>query len=105
MTESTNKRHEKWKHIIEAQEASGLSQEKFCEQENISTSSLGCYRGLFRGKKKIKKPIGTCMLVNSPKSVSTSEIRLTLPNGFQCTFPCDFEPSRLKEWVGALLFC
>lgn len=31
MITPTNERHEKWKRIIEAQEASGLCQEKFCE--------------------------------------------------------------------------
>ena len=98
-------KRDKWKKIIEEQEKSGLSQEAFCKANNLPSTSLIYYRGIFRGKQQPKKSSGAFAPVNVTKAASVNEIRLTLPNGFQCTFPTDLELSRIKELVGIFLSC
>lgn len=106
MISATNKeKREKWKNIIDDQESSGLSQEEFCKTHNLSSSTFCYYRSIFRGKQESKKTSGSFTSVNISKSVSLSEIRLTLPNGFQCTFPADVDSVRIKELVGIFLSC
>ena|SRR5579862_8393770 len=106
MNDITNEtKREKWKKIIEDQEKSGLSQEAFCKANNLSSTSLVYYRGIFRGKHKSEKLSAKFAPVNVAKTTSINEIRLTLPNGFQCTFPIDLESSRIKELVGIFLSC
>ena len=98
-------KREKWKILVEEQEKSGLSQEEFCNQNNLSSSSFSYYRSIFRRKQLPKQPSGIFAPVNVSKSVSVNEIRLVLPNGFQCFFPSDLESSRIKELVGIFLSC
>ena len=106
MNNITNEaKREKWEKIIEDQEKSGLSQEAFCKANNLPSTSFVYYRGIFRGKQQPNKTSGAFAPVTVAKAMSANEIRLTLPNGFQCTFPTDLESSRIKELVGIFLSC
>lgn len=106
MSSMTNKdRREKWKLLIEEQEKSTLSQEAFCKSHNLSSSSFVYYRGIFRGNQQSNKSKGAFAPVTIAKPTTLHEIRLTLPNGFQCIFPSDLESSRIKELVGIFLSC
>ena len=98
-------KREKWRILVEEQEQSGLSQEAFCKQHNLSPTSLVYYRGIFLGKRQTKKSSGSFSSITISKPASTNEIRLALPNGFQCTFSAELEITRLKELVGALMSC
>jgi len=103
--DSTNDRHEKWKKIIEDQEASGLSQEVFCKKHNLKTATLAYYRSAFRKKKSPNGTSGHFAKVNLAKPQATNEIRLALPNGFHCVFPVDIDPVRAKELIRIFLSC
>ncbi len=99
-------KREKWKAIIEEQERSGLSQEEFCKQHNLSPSSLAYYRRIYRHKShQPKKVLGSFAQVNISKPTSINEIRLSLPNGFQCAIPCELDGGQIKELIGILLSC
>lgn len=100
-------RREKWKLLIDEQEQSGLTQEAFCKQHNLSQATFTHYRGLFRGRKLLqsKSEISVFKPINITKPAGSTEIRLTLPNGFLCTFPLDINPSRIKEIVENILSC
>src|SRR3990167_9730198 len=95
-----NLRHEKWQTIIEEQEASGLSQTQFCKDRNISSAQLGYYRSVLKPK---QTQIGSFTPVAIKQVSSSKDIRITLPNGFQCVFPSDLSASQIKEWVTVLL--
>lgn len=45
---------EKWKLLIDEQEQSGLTQEAFCNQNNLNQATFTHYRGLFRGRKSLQ---------------------------------------------------
>lgn len=100
-------RREKWKLLINEQEQSGLTQEAFCKQHNLNQATFTHYRGLFRGRKSLqpKSEISVFKPINITKPAGSSEIRLTLPNGFLCTFPVDINPARIKEIVENILSC
>jgi hypothetical protein len=101
---ANQEKREKWKALVDEQEQSGLSQEAFCKSHNISPSNFIYYRGIFRGKQQNKSSIFSPVnITKAPGGIN--EIRLTLPNGFQCAFPTDLEIPRVKELIGALLSC
>lgn len=102
VTEQENRRG-KWKGFIEEHEKSGLSQIDFCKQYNLSPAQFGYYRGLL--KPKVVKTSGTFAPVKVNQQANAAEIRLTLPNGFQCAFPCDTNKAQIKELVEILLSC
>jgi len=99
-------RRDKWKALIEEQEQSDLSQDAFCKLHNLSFSNFTYYRRQFQGKHPVQKKVsGTFSPVSLAKASSTNEIRLSLPNGFQCSFPIDITTARIKEIVGVFLSC
>jgi len=97
-------RHEKWKTLIEEQEKSGLSQANFCKQKNISSAQFGYYRGILKPK-PIEKLSTSFATVKLNQSSCEKEIRLNLPNGFQCTFSSGIDVTHIKKLVEALLSC
>ena len=95
-------KREQWKRFIEEQEKSGLSQVEFCKQNNLSAAQFGYHKG----RKNIKQKVtGVFSPVKINPSLNTTEIRLTLPNGFQCALPCGLDKGQLKDLVEVLLSC
>jgi hypothetical protein len=101
-TDEQKLRYEKWEELIKEQESSGLSQTKFCKEQNISSSQLGYYRGILKPK---QVQIGSFTPVAIKQASSSKDIRIILPNGFQCVFPSDLTASQMKEWIMVLLSC
>ena len=95
-------RHEKWRELVKEQEASGLSQTQFCKERNISSGKFGYYRSVFKSKPVEK---GSFTPVTIKQALASKDIRITLPNGFQCVFPSDLNALQIKEWVKVLLSC
>lgn len=99
-------KREKWNTIIAEYEKSGISQVDFCKQHDLSSAQFGYYRGLLKPKKHDSKKSGSTFTpVKINQHATISEIRLTLPNGFQCTLPVEIDASRVKELIGVLLSC
>lgn len=95
-------RYEKWQELIREQEASGLSQTQFCKDRNISSAQLGYYRSVLKpGRPKM----GSFSPVTIKQASSPKDVRITLPNGFQCVFSSDLNASQIKEWMMVLLSC
>ena len=100
--EEKKSRYAKWQAIINEQEASGLSQTQFCKERNISSAQFVYYRSEFKPKQIAAASFSPVTI----KQVSPiKEIRLTLPNGFQCIFPSDLSTLQIKELVMVLLSC
>lgn len=99
-------RYEKWKAFNTEYEKSNLSQAAFCKQHNLSLAKFGYYRSLLKQKTvKKEKTAGTFTPVKINQSSTVAEIRLSLPNGFQCAFPRDLNKAQIKELLEILLSC
>lgn len=102
-------RYEQWKALIHEQIKSGLTQTEFCKQRELVLSQFAYYRGVLLDKhqsnlKKVKATFSPVKIA-SADSHSTSDIRLTLPNGFQCVFSSRLELTHVKRLMEFLLSC
>lgn len=102
-------RYTKWKALIHEQMKSGLTQTEFCKQHEIVLSQFTYYRGILSDKppldsKKVKPALSPIKIIPSETSPS-SDIRLTLPNGFQCVFSSRLELTHVKRLMEVLLSC
>lgn len=109
MTHSTREsRRLNWHTLIENYEKSGLSQKAFCEKNSAPLSQFVYYRNKFKSTKKVSLPSPSLFSpIQVQKSVpnDSRELRISLPNGFQCAFPSDVDVITLKKYVEALLSC
>lgn len=100
----------KWKELIEEQEKGGFSQIEFCKQRNLKASQFGYYRGVIKSKDKIKtiqnnQQLFSAVQIKNPESNKLSEIKIILPNGFQCVIPSTMDAVQLRKIMEALLSC
>lgn len=102
-------RYAQWYKLVEDQEKSGLSQQEFCNQQSLVLSKFVYYRSLLKNKEKseaINKASFTPVKVLAKEStVVSGEIKLSLPNGFQCAFPSHLDSIQIKRLVEVLLAC
>lgn len=99
-------RYATWKALIAEHEKSGLSQIEFCKQRNLVASKFGYYRGVIKAQEKIgadKKLFSAVQI--KPEQQKLSEIKIILPNGFQCIIPNTVNVTHVKQLVEALLSC
>jgi hypothetical protein len=97
-----------WRKIVDEYLSIDLTQKAFCEQRNISLPQFVYYHGQFRRENEPQAEISGFVPVKIPhyeKSVTANEIKLSLPNGFQCTFPIHTYAAQLKRLVEVLLSC
>lgn len=101
-------RDTKWQSLVEEQEKSGLSQTKFCKQKNIVLSQFTYYRGLIKAKVQsdvVNSKSFTPIQINKNASSISADVRIVLPNGFQCFIPCHIDVLSIKRLVEVLLSC
>ncbi len=102
-----NKRRDQWRKIIHEYLQSGMTQKAFCEQRGLSLPQLVYYNGQFKVG-KISSENASFVPVKmtiQDKTKAASEIKLSLPNGFQCTFPSYTDTAQIKKLVEVLLSC
>lgn len=105
---SENKSRIDWTNLIIEQEKSGQSQKEFCNQRGLILSQF-VYHRCSKNKSKttqaaesVHKPV---KVISKEPSATSGDIRLSLPNGFQCSFPCSFDAIQVKRLVEVLLSC
>ena len=101
-------RRDKWRKIIDEYLASDMTQKAFCEQHNVSLPQFVYYHGKFRGEKEQSGAMSSFVPVKIPhheKPVPSSDIKLTLPNGFQCVFSSHVDMGQIRRLVEVLLSC
>lgn len=99
---------EKWRKIIDEYQDSAMTQKAFCEKHNLRIPQLVYYNGKFRREKEPPTAKPSFVAVKIPrdeKSVATSDIKLSLPNGFQCVFSSHIDTLQIKRLVEVLLSC
>jgi hypothetical protein len=103
-----NKSQIDWTSLIAEQEKSGLSQKEFCNQRGLVFSQFVYYRCSKNKSKKmltaesVLKPV---KIIPRESSATSGDIRLSLPNGFQCSLPSSFDAIQIKRLVEVLLSC
>ena len=106
---SEKKSHIDWEILIAEQEKSGLSQREFCNQRDLIVSQFVYYRNKFKNKYKVVQTAEPVLkpvkIISKEPSAVSGDIRLSLPNGFQCSFPCSFDATQVKRLVEVLLSC
>lgn len=99
---------EKWQNLIDEYKKSGLTQKAFCEHHNLSISQFGYNYSKIKGDREPTIPkarFSPVKIVNHDKTVGTADIKISLPNGFQCAFPLQIEMIQIKKVVEVLLSC
>lgn len=100
-------RYTKWKELISEQEKSGLSQTAFCKQNNLAASKFGYYRSVIKSQEKVHldKKLFSPVQIKNPEPTKSSELKIILPNGFQCIISSAMSVAHLKQLMEALLSC
>src|SRR5688500_313547 len=98
----------RWQELIKAYAKSGLSQKEFCRQHQLVLSQFAYYHSLLKIDKENKPEtlsnIVTVKFNKNEPSVST-EVRIVLPNGFQCYLPAHLDAVQIKQLLSVLLSC
>ncbi|OGT37408.1 MAG: hypothetical protein A3F11_07275 [Gammaproteobacteria bacterium RIFCSPHIGHO2_12_FULL_37_14] len=100
-------RYAKWKELISEHENSGLSQIAFCKQRDLIPSKFGYYRSVIKSQDKmsINQKLFSSVQIKKSESNTSAEIKIILPNGFQCFIPVAMDVLQLKRMMEALLSC
>ena len=98
-------RREEWKKHIEEQEKSGLTQIEFGKKNNLSKGKFGYYKGLLTPQQPIKAALTPVKISSAITPSKITDIRVTIPNGFQCIFQSDVSKEKVKEVIEVLLSC
>jgi hypothetical protein len=101
-------RRDKWRKLVEEYLQSSMTQKSFCEQLGLSLPQFVYYRGQFKMREKVPPSNASFEPVKIPtreKVAVTAEVKLSLPNGFQCVFPVNTDAIQIKRLVEALLSC
>jgi len=100
MSESkqTNTKKELWRKHIEAWKVSNLSQNKYCEQENISLASFSWWRT--KGLKNTVSFVPATVKPHVP--IMTNDIQLIFPNQTKLVLPSNLAVNDLISLIKAL---
>ncbi len=107
-TTKQSTRREQWLAIVEEQEKSGLSQIEFCKQNNLAVSRFTYYRGLIKASERavsLTSNVFTPIKIHKTEQHPFSDIRILLPNGFQCFIPSHIDAPHIKRLMEVLLSC
>lgn len=103
-------RYAKWKALISEQEQSGKSQKKFCEERGLVLSQFVYYRSMLkpRAPKQLNQETLIPITIKNPLTPTNkniSEIRISLPNGFQCAISSATDILYVKRLMEVLSSC
>lgn len=102
------KTREKWRSLIAEYNKSDLSQNDFCKKHGISKSGFFYYKALFKSPKAIvKNDLSLFSEIKIPQRELSKqpEIKIRLPNGFECVISGNLDGCDLKELMRVLLSC
>ena len=99
---SKNKKEEYWQRIFQQQAESGLTKSEFCKRNKITVSSFYAWAKKLSTQlqKRTNKQKVIPLIFSETKS--DQQLTLTLPNGYQFSFPASLEPSKLQHFLSVL---
>jgi hypothetical protein len=99
-------KYARWQRLVDEQQTSGLSQKEFCKKYDLVLSQFVYYRCQIKNESAMKESGFTPVKVATQDRVTTSgDIKLILPNGFQCIFTSHTDAGQIKRLVEVLLSC
>jgi len=99
---SQSKKEQHWQRIFQLQAESGLNKSQFCKRNKITVSSFYAWTKKLRSQPpKITNKQKVIPLV-FPETKPDQQLTLTLPNGYQFSFPASLEPSKLQQFLSVL---
>jgi hypothetical protein len=98
-------RFAEWSGHIKEQESSGVSRQEFCKQKDLKVSRFNYYCNRLKKMGKPQVSAFSPVKIISKENSTSTDIKLSLPNGFSLSFSCLCEPARVKQLVEALLSC
>jgi len=88
---------------MDAWEASGLSQPRFCEQNNISYSAFGYWRTRLKNKKSVEQPAEPChFLPVNIKNNDNNALTLKINNVHSVDLSPGFDAILLAQIIQAI---
>lgn len=105
--DAKQQRRTKWRKIVDEYLQSGITQKAFCKKRGISLPQLVYYHDQFKGDKTSLSDASfvPVKIPSRDKAIVAGDIKLTLPNGFQCAFPSNTDVTQIKRLVEVLLSC
>lgn len=102
-------RYAHWQSIMDNHESSGLSQEEFCEKNQINFRKFRYYRWQLarRANKAISEKYPEVKLASVSLKQSSDSYKLYIkhPSGIECYIPSDIDKAQLDKLIQGLLIC
>ena len=99
---SQSKKEQHWRRIFQLQAESGLNKSEFCKRNNITVSAFYAWAKKLSSKPPKKPNKQKVVPLIFPETKSDQQLTLTLPNGYQFSFPASLEPSKLQQFLSVL---
>lgn len=97
---SQTKKEQYWQSIFQQQAESGLTKAAFCKVNNISLSTFYAWTKKLNSQPAAKKQKIVPLIFAEIKP--DQQLTLTLPNGYQFSFPASLEPTKLQQFLHVL---
>jgi len=99
---SLNNKEQHWQRIFQQHTESGLTKSEFCKRNKITVSSFYAWTKKLnvQSPPKLAKP--KIIPLVFPEVKPDPQLTLTLPNGYQFSFPASLEPSQLQQFLSVL---
>lgn len=99
---SPNKKEQHWQRVFQQYTESGLTKSEFCKRNKITVSSFYAWAKKLnvQPQQKLTKPKVIPLIFSDTKP--EQQLTLTLPNGYQFSFPASLAPSQLQQYLSVL---
>ncbi|CAG22949.1 IS66 family insertion sequence element accessory protein TnpA [Photobacterium profundum] len=99
---SPNKKEQHWQRVFQLQTESGLTKSEFCKHNQITVSSFYAWAKKLSVQPPQKLNQQKVIPLVFPETISDQQLTLSLPNGYQFSFPASLEPSKLQQFLSVL---
>lgn len=99
---SQNKKEQYWQRIFQLQAESGLTKSEFCKHNKITVSSFYAWAKKLSTQPPKKLNKQKVIPLVFPETKPDQQLTLTLPNGYQFSFPASLEPTKLQQFLSVL---
>ena len=99
---SQNKKEQHWQRIFQLQAESELNKLEFCKRNNITVSTFYAWAKKLSSQPPKRTNKQKVIPLVFPEAKLDQQLTLTLPNGYQFSFPSSLEPSKLQQFLSVL---
>ena len=97
-----SKKEQHWQRIFQLQAESGLNKSEFCKRNNITVSTFYSWVKKLSSLSPKRTNKQKVIPLVFPETKPDQQLTLTLPNGYQFSFPASLEPSKLQQFLNVL---